>query len=349
MGGHTSVIDIVIEPTKLILDQPNDLTIWLTNTESKTITNILCTLNLPANKVSLLKGSKRIEASRIEAGQKIRHTIQVIPKSSGTLAITSPNFSYRDGFGKSQRIKDLRLQITVMEKIAMPPQPLPKIKLEIITTELALNQWGKLEGIVSNVGLITLQNITLKVVGRVEYDKAVSLGSLSASTNARFSLLVRALESGTHVPISIETIYTDEVERTYSCSFSQSLLVNPQKTSEPSSIHFSGPTTFGGGFAVGNYKGNVTHNHGQSPNLAEAAAEIQQLLEQLSQTYPTATTAENLTIVTQAAKQIENNPTLKAKIINALKAGGTEGLKEAIDHPLVNILMATIEGWLDAE
>ena len=42
-------------------------------------------------------------------------------------------------------------------------------------------------------------------------------------------------------------------------------------------------------------------------------------------------------------------PTLKAKVINALKAGGTEAFKEAIDHPLVNILVATIEGWQDAE
>ena len=88
-----------------------------------------------------------------------------------------------------------------------------------------------------------------------------------------------------------------------------------------------------------------TINEAQSQNLAEAAAEIQALLEQLSETYPTTTSREKNIVVGEAVDRIENNPTLKARVINALKAGGTETFKEAIDHPLVNILMATIEGW----
>ncbi len=87
----------------------------------------------------------------------------------------------------------------------------------------------------------------------------------------------------------------------------------------------------------------------QNQNLAEAATEIQELLKQLSKTNSTTTTAEKMAVVTEAAKQIENNSTLKTKVINALKAGGTEAFKEAIDHPLVNILVATIEGWQNAE
>ena len=93
------------------------------------------------------------------------------------------------------------------------------------------------------------------------------------------------------------------------------------------------------------------HNYApeQKQTLAEAAAEIQQLLEQLSKTYPTTTTAEKMAVVAEAAEQIEKNPTLKARVINALKLGGTEALKETINHPLVNILMAIIEGLQDAE
>lgn len=85
----------------------------------------------------------------------------------------------------------------------------------------------------------------------------------------------------------------------------------------------------------------------EKQNLAEAAAEIQQLLKQLSQTNPTTTEIEKLTVVAEAAEEINSNPTLKAKVINALEAGGVDAFKEAIDHPLVNILMATIEGWRD--
>jgi uncharacterized protein YjbI with pentapeptide repeats len=96
--------------------------------------------------------------------------------------------------------------------------------------------------------------------------------------------------------------------------------------------------------------GNITnYNPEQKQNLAEAAAEIQQLLNQLGQSYPTNTPLEKQIAVTEALKQIDSNPTLKARVIGALKSGGTEALKELVDHPLVNILLATLEGWQDAE
>ena len=113
-----------------------------------------------------------------------------------------------------------------------------------------------------------------------------------------------------------------------------------------------------GNFGIGHMSGGEIQegakvagviNEAQKQNLADAAQEIQQLLEQLSEAYPTTTSREKNIVVGEAVDQIESNPTLKAKVINALKAGGTEAFKEAIDHPLVNILVATIEGWQDAE
>jgi hypothetical protein len=96
--------------------------------------------------------------------------------------------------------------------------------------------------------------------------------------------------------------------------------------------------------------GNITnYNPEQKQNLAEAAAEIQQLLNQLSLTYPTATTSQKMSVVAKAVDEIESNPTLKARVIGALKAGGTEALKELIDNPLINILLASIDGWQEAE
>ncbi|NEP26816.1 MAG: hypothetical protein F6K49_34175, partial [Moorea sp. SIO3I6] len=52
-------------------------------------------------------------------------------------------------------------------------------------------------------------------------------------------------------------------------------------------------------------------------NLAEAAAKIKQIINQLSQTNPISTEIEKLTVVARAAEEIKNNPTLKAKVINA--------------------------------
>jgi hypothetical protein len=96
--------------------------------------------------------------------------------------------------------------------------------------------------------------------------------------------------------------------------------------------------------------GNITnYTTEQKQNLAQAAAEIQQLLTQLEQTNPTTTSAQRMAVVAQAVDEIEKNPTLKARIVGALKSGGTEALKEALDHPLVNVFVAAVEGWQDAE
>ncbi|WP_063748493.1 CHAT domain-containing protein [Fischerella sp. PCC 9605] len=95
--------------------------------------------------------------------------------------------------------------------------------------------------------------------------------------------------------------------------------------------------------------GNITnYTPEQRQNLVEAAKEIEALLQHLQQTYPTTTSAEKMTVVAKAVDEIEKNPTLKARVIGALKSGGTEALKELVDHPLINILLASIEGWQEA-
>ncbi|AFZ22856.1 putative NTPase (NACHT family) [Cylindrospermum stagnale PCC 7417] len=92
----------------------------------------------------------------------------------------------------------------------------------------------------------------------------------------------------------------------------------------------------------------------QKQNLAEAAKEIQQLLEQLAKTNPTIVESQNKDIVVTAIHQeIKRNPTIKARLVNALKSGGTEALKQALDaifkNPLVSISVETIKGFIEAE
>ena len=99
------------------------------------------------------------------------------------------------------------------------------------------------------------------------------------------------------------------------------------------------------GEITGNVKVARVINEAEQNNLAYVAQEIQQLLEQLSKTYHTNTSKEKMMVVGEAVAKIEQNPRLKTKIINALQAGGIEAFKEAINHPLVNIFLATIEGW----
>ncbi len=105
---------------------------------------------------------------------------------------------------------------------------------------------------------------------------------------------------------------------------------------------------FGGGFGGEKQEGGTFYDYSSNPsntNLAEAAAEIQQLLEQLSQTYPTETLPQKAVVAEEAIKQIENNSTLKERVVSAIKAMGVEALMEAIDHPVANVLRAGIEAF----
>lgn len=93
--------------------------------------------------------------------------------------------------------------------------------------------------------------------------------------------------------------------------------------------------------------GGTIHNYApeQKQSLDEAAAEIHQLLEQLAQTYPTETLSQQEVVEQEVKRQINNNPTLKERIVNVIKAMGVEALKEAIDHPLANVLVAGVQEW----
>jgi len=78
---------------------------------------------------------------------------------------------------------------------------------------------------------------------------------------------------------------------------------------------------------------------------AELKAEIQPFLEQLAQSPIT----QNESVATEAIKQeIKTQPTLKQRLLNALKVGSTETLKEIFNHPLVNISVETVKAFLEA-
>jgi HEAT repeat protein len=99
---------------------------------------------------------------------------------------------------------------------------------------------------------------------------------------------------------------------------------------------------------------STQHNYAAPQNLKEAAVEIQKLLEQLAQSNPAIIAQQDQTAALETLHQeIKRNPTLKSRLLNALKAGGTEALKLALEavfkNPLVAIPVETIKGWIEAE
>lgn len=86
----------------------------------------------------------------------------------------------------------------------------------------------------------------------------------------------------------------------------------------------------------------------QRQNLADAAAEIQQLLQQLEQSYPNASEIEKQSALAVTLQQeIKQNPTFKARLKNALKEGGIEALK--VLFAPIGIPIEMVRGWIEAE
>ena len=83
----------------------------------------------------------------------------------------------------------------------------------------------------------------------------------------------------------------------------------------------------------------------QSKSIAETAVEIQQLLNQLSQTYATNTVTERMVVATEAIKRIERNPTLIERILIVFRADGISALKELLNHPAASFVIAALEDW----
>ncbi|MEM6447968.1 MAG: hypothetical protein AAFY57_11705 [Cyanobacteria bacterium J06642_2] len=91
------------------------------------------------------------------------------------------------------------------------------------------------------------------------------------------------------------------------------------------------------------------HNYApeQRQTLAEAAKDIQNLLDQLAETYPTETPSQKAVVGAKALEAIEQNPTLRSRVVGALKAGGVMALEEIVDNPLFNVMSASLEGFID--
>jgi uncharacterized protein (UPF0147 family) len=132
------------------------------------------------------------------------------------------------------------------------------------------------------------------------------------------------------------------------------LLRVPTAMSETSKYDLRGANISNFAETVQGDQNATQHNYATPQNLTEAAAEIQKLLEQLAQSNPAFGVEQDQTVAIETLHQeIRRDPTLKSRLLNALKAGGTEALKLALENvfknPLIAISVETIKGWIEAE
>jgi hypothetical protein len=89
------------------------------------------------------------------------------------------------------------------------------------------------------------------------------------------------------------------------------------------------------------------HIYAQKQNLSEAIVEVHNLLDQLAKIYPNGT--DTSLVINDIQSEIKQNPTLKSRLISAMKSGGIEALKVIFNHPVVSIPVETIKGFLETE
>ena len=125
-------------------------------------------------------------------------------------------------------------------------------------------------------------------------------------------------------------------------------------------IHFEGITMTGERnihMGSGNYNENIQGTYiqgnynaaGKPQSLAQAAADIQTLLKQLESSYPNNTPARDMVVATEVVKHLESNPTMKQKVISAVKEGGLAAFEKAIDNPAGAFIVGAVKGWQEVK
>ncbi|HAX89251.1 MAG TPA: hypothetical protein DCY91_24085 [Cyanobacteria bacterium UBA11370] len=100
--------------------------------------------------------------------------------------------------------------------------------------------------------------------------------------------------------------------------------------------------------SVGDIHGNnIVHNYNntEKQSLAEAAKEIQDLIEQLSTTYNTDSMMAKVAFAEEIKNQVNGNPNLGGRILSAGKAGGVAAIGQFLNHPLASFVIAALEDW----
>ncbi|RMF66834.1 MAG: hypothetical protein D6742_08980 [Cyanobacteria bacterium J069] len=88
--------------------------------------------------------------------------------------------------------------------------------------------------------------------------------------------------------------------------------------------------------------------YAQEQDLTEAAAKIQALLAQLSQTYANESDRQ----VEAVKREADRNSTFRDRLLSAAKAGGVEAVKQLLDYvfknPVATVVAESVKAFVEA-
>ncbi|HLO31721.1 MAG TPA: toll/interleukin-1 receptor domain-containing protein [Anaerolineales bacterium] len=161
------MIDITFQPTQLVIDQINSLSIKLTNAGDKLYTHVYFRVQLPPQ-IVLLEGKDKIEDGKIDPGQNILLTVGVRPKQVGSWIIGSSSFSYRDSQGQPHHPTPLQQEI-----IVIPMVTIPKSQSDHINDRAMVGDPSALNHSTLSPEDITYPPKTIRPLSSNEYEKEV--------------------------------------------------------------------------------------------------------------------------------------------------------------------------------
>ncbi|MEO0536100.1 MAG: pentapeptide repeat-containing protein, partial [Cyanobacteria bacterium P01_A01_bin.123] len=174
---------------------------------------------------------------------------------------------------------------------------------------------------------------------RLEVPQEANKAAVEVSAKQLYETQLKALEAQYEQQLRLQGAHLEDAKKAVkSQRRDKATLMRIIETMADSQVKMEIGTVHGG--VAGNVEGDMNiYTPEQQKSLAEAAQEIQQLLDQLSETYSLAE------VPAQAEAEIKGNPQLKGKVVSALKGGGKKALQELVKHPAIAILIAAIEGW----
>jgi hypothetical protein len=215
-AGGPDVIKASVEPTHFMAGQESELIIRIDNAGADRCTDITFKIGLP-DSFLLLRGRSRIEIPELASGQSHSHQVIVRPQRAGDFAVSSPNFSYRDGYSSSVRVPGFRTRVRVVPDDLLLSSK-PQLDIRIIQGDLAQNEWDVLRLRVENKSDAPLSDLTVTVSGlRVAPPgPSVSLGALDAWQGHDISFAVFPASRGRFVPVHVRTTGVDKLGRIHS-------------------------------------------------------------------------------------------------------------------------------------
>lgn len=226
------MIQFALTPNRIQLEQTTQVTLRITNAGNTPVIGLHFYLEAP--KPLLLLGQQKGKIELLDPGQTYEFNLTLKAKNLGTVELKFTRLSYRTVYGQVGHQSNDTLKLEVFEPYV------PKISLTLLPLSCLFEQWVLWEGKIKNQSDGSLKNIKILIKEEtIELRHPILIDELSSSESITLSLIIRAHELGTFVPVSLVVFFEEAAGYKYKSLFSYSIEVR-WETLTRELIHSSG-------------------------------------------------------------------------------------------------------------